>query len=243
MLPKGKFEFKLTPSKLKFEKECTPDVVNKDDKEGSFLGRVEHKIGDDKPDVTSGFKYAMPKVNEDVGLWFEGNVTYKQFKNWVGDIGALASYKNQFYIGSQIKGDLQTQKADEITGVIGASMDNNFCYMHANCLNHVIRLGFSTPNVRYFKTFAAESEIKLKEKGSLQDRTTGKLAFDFDCSNDILMKFKFDITKDILLHSTFKHKINDHLTITMTDCCNPLGFFQNPGKSKYNVGVALEANF
>ena len=242
-LPKGSFEFKLTPSKVKLEKSCVPDMVNSDGKKGSFLGRFEHKIGSDKPDLTAGFSYAIPKINDDVGIWTEGNVTYKGLKSWVGDISALVGFRNQFFVGSQITGDLQTRKSQEITGIVGANVDGNFVYFGANCLNHLVKVGFTTKKISYFSTLAAEAEVDLNQKGPIQDRTTSKVAVEYAGNSSTTMKVKFDITKKLLGHFTMKHKINDNLTLTMTDSVNPIGFFKNAGKEKYNLGLALEANF
>ena len=240
---KGKWELKLTPSKIKFEKSCTPEQINDANTTGSFLGRVEHKVGSDKPDVTAGFTYARPKATDDVGAWFEGNVTYNGLKNFTGDISALFAFQNQFFIGSQIKGDLQTRKADEITGVVAAKLDGSFVYMHANCLNHIIRLGFSTTKVEQVGKLSAETEIKMKEKGPIQDRATTRVAFDHAITDDMSMKYKFDITKQLNAHFTFIHRINNNLRVTMTDNCDPLGFFKNPGSKKYNFGISFEGNF
>jgi len=242
-LPKGSLEFKLTPSKVKIEKSCVPDMVNVDGKKGSFLGRLEHKIGSDKPDLTAGFSYAIPKVNDDVGIWAEGNVTYKGLKSWVGDISALVSFRNKFYVGSQITGDLKTRKSQEITGIVGANVDGNFVYFGANCLNHLVRVGFSTPNVKNLGTLAAEAEVDLNQKGPIQDRATSKVAFDYALNPSTNLKVKLDITKKVIAHCTLKHKINDNLTLTMTDSANPAGFFKNAGKEMYQLGLALEANF
>lgn len=241
--PKSKFELKLTPSKIKVEKSCTPPQVNDDETKGSFLGRVEHKVGSDKPDVTAGFTYARPRATDDVGAWFEGNVTYKGLKNWTGDISGLFSFQNQFFIGSQIKGDLQTRKADEITGVVATRLDDSFVYLHANCLNHIIRLGFSTTKVDQIGKLSAETEVDLKAKGPIQDRSKARVAFDHKITDDMTMKYKFDISKEIDAHFSFIHKINNNLRVTMTDNCDPVGFFKNPGAKKYKFGISFEGNF
>ena len=241
--PKSEIEIKLAPSKIKIEKKCKPEQINDENTKGSFLGRLEHKVGSDKPDLTAGFTYALPKAHEDVGVWTEGNVTYKGLKDWAGDVSALFSFKNQFFVGSQITGNLQTRKVDKITGIVGAQFDDNFVYMHANCLDHVIRVGFSTKQIEHVGTFAAESEIKMKEQGPIQDRTTTKIAFDHKINDDSTFKMKLDVTKQVYAHLSFSHKINNNLKVTLMDHANPLGFFKNSAKESYRMGVALEGNF
>ena len=241
--PKGTTEVKLTPSKIKIEKECRPDQVNNDTTTGSFLGKLEHTVGNDKPDITAGFTYGLPKVNDDIAAHFEGNATYKGMKEWAGDISGMLSYRNQFFLGSQITADLQTRKASEITGIAAADLDGNFLYLHANCLSHIIRVGFNTSQIERLGTFQAETEIALKEKGPLQDRTTTKVAFDYNINSDTRLKFKFDITRKVLAHMSFIHKLNDNLSITFTDTCNPLGFFKDRAQNDYRLGIALDAKF
>jgi len=220
-----------------------PEQINTADAEGSFLGRLEHKTGNDKPDLTGGFTYGLPRLSDDVGAYFEGNVTYKGMQEWNGDLSAMFTYQNQFYLGSKITGCLKTRKASEITGIAAANIDGNFIYMHTNCLKNILRFGFSTKNVEHFGTLAAETEIALKEKGTLQDRTTTKVAFDHAITEDSTLKVKFDISKKVLLHTAFIHNINKNLKVTFSDTMNPIGFFTEPAKEKYSVGVALEGNF
>lgn len=241
--PKSELEIKLAPSKIKIEKKCKPSQINDENTKGSFLGKLEHKVGSDRPDLTAGFTYALPKAHEDVGVWTEGNVTFKGLKDWAGDVSALFSYNNKFFVGSQINSSLQTRKADKITGILAARFDDNFVYMHANCLDHVVRVGFSTKQIENIGTFAAESEIKLKEQGPIQDRTTTKIAFDHSFNQDSTLKVKLDVTKQVFAHLSFSHKINKNLKVTLMDHANPLGFFKNGAKESYRMGVALEGNF
>ena len=240
---KGTTEVKLTPTKVKIEKSCRPDQVNNDTATGSFLGKLEHKIGDDKPDLTAGFTYGRPKLNDDVAAYFEGNVTYKGMKEWAGDISGLLSFRNQFYLGSQIFADLKTKKATDITGIAAAEVDGHFLYMHAHCLKNIVRVGFSTKKLEQFGTLAAETEIALKEKGPIQDRTKATVAFDTDINEDSKLKMKLDITKKLYGHFSFIHKINDNLSITFTDALNPLGLFKDRGQNEYNIGISLDAKF
>jgi hypothetical protein len=239
----NELEVKLTPSKIKVENKFKPSQINDENTKGSLLGRLDHKVGSDKPDLTAGFTYALPKAHEDAGAFFEGNVTYKGLKDWTGDISGLLSYKNQFFLGSQINGDLQTRKADKITGIFAAKLDDNFVYLHANCLEHVIRVGFSTQKIEHIGTFAAETEIKLREEGPIQDRTTGKIAFNHKLNDDTTLKIKLDVTKQVYVHMAFSHRINKNLMVTIMDHANPLGFFKNSAKENYRLGVALEGSF
>jgi hypothetical protein len=239
----NELEVKLTPAKIKVENKFKPSQINDENNKGSLIGRFEHKVGSDKPDLTGGFTYALPKAHEDAGAFFEGNVTFKGLKDWAGDISGLLSYRNQFFLGSSIKGSLQTRKADEITGVFGAKLDDNFVYLHANCLKHVIRVGFSTKMIEHIGTFAAETEIKLKDEGPIQDRTTGKIVFDHKLNDDSTLKVKLDISKQVYAHMSFSHKINKNLKVTLMDHANPLGFFKNSAKENYRLGVALEGSF
>lgn len=241
--PKGKFELKLTPSKLKVDNSYNLEQLNGVNNRGSVVGKIEHSIGKDKPNLTAGFTYAVPRLNEDVGAWLEGNITYKNCEKWTGDISALLSVRDQFFVGSKIVSNLHTKKADEITGVVGALFDTNFVYLNANCLNHVVRFGFSTYQVPHIGKFAAEAEIDLKEKGPIEDRTKSQIAFDYQINLDSRLKFKFDITKKVYGHFSFIHAINKNLTLTFTDYCSPMGFFKHSGKEKYKLGLALEASF
>lgn len=241
--PTEKFELKLTPSKVKIEKAFNPDSMNSATSAGSFLGRLEQKVGKGKPDVTAGLTYALPSFHQDAGAWLEGNLTYKDCKEWTGDASALLSIRNQFFVGSQIKGHLQTKKAQEITGVAAVAFDTNFVYLHANCLEHIIRFGFTTPQIQYIGKLAAEAKVRLNEKGPIEDKTSGLVAFDYPINPDTKLKLKFDITKKVFAHFSFIHQINRNLKLTFTDACNPAGFFRNSEKEQYRLGLAFEANF
>lgn len=234
---------KLTPSKVKIEKAYNPEALNSATSAGSFFGRLEHKVGGGKPDITAGVTYALPSFHQDAGVWLEGNLTYKGCKEWAGDASALLSVRNQFFVGSQIKSNLQTKKADEIHGVAAVAFDNNFVYLHANCLKHIIRVGFTTPQIEYIGKLAAEAKIDLKQEGPLEDKTSSQVAFDYPINADTKLKFKFDITKKVYAHFSFIHVINQNLKFTFTDYCNPAGFFRNSGKEQYRLGMAFEANF
>lgn len=237
-------DLKLTPSKVKAEQTYHLEQLNGPTYHGFLTGRLEHKIGNDKPDLTAGVSYAVPKINDDVGAYLEGNVTYKGLKNWVGDFGWLLSVRNQFFVGSQITANLEEKKAKEITGVVGAVFNGNNIYMHANCLEHIVRVGFSSTEVlAQLNKFAAETEIKLNEKGPIEDRTSSKVAFDWNVNPDTLLKIRFDITKKVYGHFSMVHHINKNLSLTFTDYCNPVGFFKNSGKEEYKLGLALEASF
>lgn len=239
----GKCELKLTPSKVKFENTHNLEQLNGVNQRGSVLGRIEHKIGDNRPDLTGGITYAVPRLNEDVGIWTEGNVTYKNCEKWMGDISALLSVRDQFFVGSKIVGNLQTKKSEEITGVVGALFNKNFLYLHANCLNHNIRFGFSTTDIPHLTKFAAEAELDLDKKGPIEDRMKSTVAFNYILNADSRLKFKFDITKKVYGHFSFIHKINNNLQLTFTDYCNPAGFFKNSAQEKYRLGLAFEASF
>lgn len=239
----GKLDVKLTPSKIKVEKEHKPAQLNTVDSTGSVLGRVEHKVGGGNPDLTAGVKYGLPRLHESAGLWLEGNLTYKNFKQFNGDISGLLAINNQFFVGSQIIGDLEKKKADEITGVCGAQFDGNFVYLRANCLKHIVRLGFSTPYFGWTNKLAAEAKLDLDKEGPITDRTTGTVALDYPINFDSKLKFKFDISKKVFMHFSFIHKINENLQITFTDYANPTGFFRDSERAKYRLGVAFEAKF
>lgn len=239
----GKCEIKLTPSKVKFDYTHNLAQLNGANQSGTVTGKVEHKIGDNRPDLTGGFTYAVPRINDDVGAWLEGNVTYKNCEKWTGDISALLSVRDQFFVGSKIVSNLQTKKADDITGVVGALFNRNFIYLHANCLKHVIRFGFSTTDVPHLTKLVAEAEMDLKEKGPIEDRTKATVAFDHLLNVDTRLKLKFDITKKVYAHFSLIHRINDNLRFTFTDYCNPVGFFKNGAQENYRLGLAFEANF
>ena len=238
-----KTDLKLTPSKIKLENEYSPEQLNSGDSIGSLIAKLEHKIGGENPDITTGAKYGLPKLHDSAGLWLEGNLTYKKCKQLNGDISGLISVNNQFFVGSQIIGNLETRKSDEITGICAAKFDDNFVYLHANCLKHIIRLGLATPQISYINKISAEAKVDLDGKGPLTDRTTGQVAFDYPINNDSKLKFKFDISKNIYAHCSFIHKINENLKLTVTDSANPAGFFKNSAAEKYKLGLALEAEF
>jgi len=240
---KSKFEAKITPNKVKIEKTCTPPQVNNDTTEGSFMGRLEYKAGDETPDLTAGFTYGLPKLNDDVSVYFEGNVTYKGLKDLKGEFTTLSSYQNKFFIGSEVIGDLKTQKPSSIHGVAAADLDGSFVYMKHDCINHLAKLGFSTKKLDQFDTFAAETQVAVKQEGPLQDRTTTTVAFSKALSDDFTLKGKFDITKKVHAEISWIHKINDNFKITFSDRLNPVGIFTEPAKEKYELGIAFEGIF
>lgn len=233
---------KLTPAKVKIEKKCFPAELNKGDAEGSFLGRLEHKTGKDCTDITAGFAYGMPKLADNAALWVEGNVVSNNCKEFAGDLSAVVGYNNQYFIGSKILANLKTQKLNEAHGFLAADFDKNFVYMNTNCLERKIKFGFSTPNVEYLERLAGETQIELDDKHQLKGTPTSTIALSHKVNDDSKIKVKFDITKDIHTHFSFIHKISKNLTLTVTDYCNPIGFFKNSGKETYKLGVSLEAN-
>ena len=170
-------------------------------------------------------------------------MTYTSAKEVKGDIGGMLGFQEKFFIGSKIVGDLKTRKADEIRGVAAVKVDGNVAYFGANCLEHVVKLGFSTPHVQYLSKLAAEAKVDLKAAGSLKDNTKCRAAFEHDVNADSKLKVRFDITKTLMLHFSFIHKINSNLKFTFTDSLNPIGFFKNPGAEKYKYGLAFEGSF
>jgi hypothetical protein len=239
---KSSFEIKLTPSKVKIEKICTPAMVNDENTEGSFLGRLEHKTGKDYTDIAAGFSYGLPKLQDNVGLWFEGNVITNNLKSFAGDLSAVGALNNQWFVGTKVVGDLKAQKLSEAHGFVAVQVDNNFGFLLSNCLERKIKLGFWTQNIEYFSRVAAETNIELDDKYGLKGSPTSTVAFEHQLNDDSKLKVKFDIAKDIYTHFSFVHTINKNLQITITDECNPLGFFRNSGKEQYKLGVAFEAN-
>lgn len=207
------------------------------------MGRLEYKAGDERPDLTAGFTYGLPKLNDDVSAYFEGHVTNKGMKDFHGDFSFLGSYQNKFFVGSEVVGDLKSQKASSIHGVAAADFDGNFVYLKHDCLKHVAKFGFSTNKVDQLDTLAAETQIALKENGPLQDRTTTTVAFKKAFNSDMTLKAKFDITKKVYGEFSWIHKINDNFKITFTDRLNPVGIFTEPAKEKYDLGVAFEGTF
>lgn len=236
-------EMSFTTKDFKFEKETAIDQLTSDDAVTKISGKLEHKIGKDVPDFTLGLTYANAKIQESVGFWGQSYWTYTGSKDLKGRHNALLAYQNKYFIGSQIHADYKTKKAEQIHGVVGAKLDGNFVYFGANCLEHMIRVGFSTPHVQYLNKLAAEAQVNLKGEGSIQDKTTAKVGFSHKLNDDSELKVKFDVTKDLLLHFSYIHKVNDNLKFTFSDVTNPLGFFKSSVKERYRLGFAFEANF
>ena len=236
-------EAKFTQKDVKLEKEFFPPEANKDGVITSVVGKIEHTIGSDRPNFTLGFTHGAPKLHDSVGLWLQGYLTYTTAKEVKGDFGGVLGFQDRFFIGSKIIGDLKTRKADKIHGVAAAKFDGNFAYFGANCLEHIVRLGFSTPHVQYLSKLAAEAQVNLNEKGSFQDKTTCKAALEHQINSDSKMKMRFDITKSLMVHFSFTHKINSNLKFTFADSLNPIAFFKNPGSEKYRYGLAFEGTF
>ena len=240
---KSQFEAKITPNKVKVEKTCNPPQINNDKTQGSFLGRLEYKAGDETPDLTAGFTYGIPKLNDDVGVYFEGNVTYKGMKDLHGEFTWLSSYQDKFFVGSEVIGDLKTQKPSAIHGVAAADLDGSFVYLKHDCVNHIAKVGFSTTKVEQVDKLAAETQIAVKQEGPLQDRTTSTVALEKSLGDDATLKAKFDISKKVYAEFSWIHKINDNFKITFSDRLNPVGIFTEPAKEKYELGVAFEGIF
>ena len=241
-MSRGRSEMKLTPSKINIENEFNPDQMNDENTIGGLVGKIEHHPGS-ATSVTAGFKYGLPKFQEHFGLWFEGNAIWGNPNNWTGDVSAMIGVNDQYFVGTKIVSNLKTRKTDEITGIVATKFDDNFAYFHANCLEHKLRLGFSTPHVPEFTKVAAEAKIDLKGEGSLTDKTTSEVVLDKSLNDDTRFKMKLDLSKSLLAHFSFIHRINKNLTCTITDSVNPIGFFKNAGKEKYRIGVAFEADF
>jgi len=206
------------------------------------LGRLEHKTGKDHTDITAGFTYGLPKLNESLGLWLEGNVITNNFSKFSGDLSAVAAFENQWFVGTKVLADLQTQKLNEAHGFVAVSVDNNFGFLLSNCLARKLRVGFWTPNVSYFSRVSAHTDLELDDKYALKGSPTSTIGFEHDYSEDSRIKAKFEVSDEIKAHFSFVHKLNKNLTLTITDSCNPLGFFRNQGKEKYELGVAFEAS-
>ena len=240
---KGRFEAKFAPTDVKLEKEIFPPEANKDGVVTSVLGRVEHTIGKDRPNLTLGFTHGAPKLHDSVGLWIQAYLTYTAAKDFKGDFAGMLGFQDKFFVGSKVIGDLKTRKADKIHGIAGAKFDGNFVYFGANCLEHVVRLGFSTPHVQYLSKLAAEAQVSLNEKGSFQDKTTCKAALEHQLNSDSKLKLRFDVTKKLMMHFSFSHKINSNLKFTFADSCNPIAFFKNPAAEKYRYGLAFGGTF
>lgn len=239
---KGQFELKLAPAKVKIEKKCNPEFINKDGTEGSFLGRVEHKVGKDSTDITAGFTYGLPKLAENAGLWLEGNLVTNNFKSVGGDLSAVLGLNNQYFIGGKVVGDITNQKLSEAHGFLAAYFENRIAYLSSNCLERKLRLGFSIPKFQVFDTFAAETEIELDDKYALKGTPISRVAYSYKVNSDSRLKVKLDISKDIFAHFSFIHKINNNLQISFTDYAKPLAFFSRKGdNSLYKLGISLEA--
>lgn len=234
---------KLTPTKAKIEKKCKPEFLNGDDKEGQFLGRLEHSTAKDHTDITAGFTYGLPKLADGVSLHTEGNLTaHNSYKEVTGDLSAVFGYNNQFYLGTKVGADLKSQKLGEVHGLFGVHHDGNFAYFVSNCLARTMRFGFSTPHVQYLDKLAAEARLELDDKHKLKGDVTSAVALTHKINDDAKIKVKLDISKEVYAHFSLIHRINNNLTLTMTDYCNPMGFFKNSGKEGYKLGVSLEAN-
>lgn len=240
---KVRSEAKFSVADVKIEKEFFPPEANKDGVITSVVGKFEHKIGKERPGFTLGFTHGAPKLHDSVGLWLQGYLTYTAAKEVKGDLAGMLGFQDKFFIGSKIIGDLKTRKAENIHGIAAVKVDGNFAYFGANCLEHIVKLGFSTPHVQHLSKLAAEAQVNLNEKGSFQDKTTCRAAFEHEINSDSKMKMRFDITKTLMVHFSFTHKINSNLKFTFADSVNPIAFFKNPGSEKYRYGLAFEGTF
>ncbi len=241
--PKSKMDLRITPERFFLEKECKPDRFNNGDNSFSLVHSFTHHPLKNCFMASYGFKYGIPKLHDSLGVFLSGNANWCNTCDWTGDFAAMLALNDKFFVGSKIVTNMKTKKTEEITGISAADLDGHYAYLHTDCLKHKMRVGLSSTKVEHFTKVAGEAQIDLDNKGSFQDKTTANVAFDYPLNKDTRIKMKFDLAKNIFAHFSFIHKISKHHQITVTDYANPVGFFTNPAKEKYVVGVAFEANY